>query len=696
MNLRNPEMKRPDLPLLFLIAAILLSLLFFRPWISADGHWYYSQLLSIVEDRDLNAYHQVLPWYLMESGSPYLWRSQGGYVTMPQFIGAPLMWAPVYWTASHIVAILGKASLYSAPPGINALCVSSVCFTSLALGLAGLLFTVQALARLAGRDSALITAALLWAATPLLAFTSVEPSFAHSASFLCGSLLLFLWLQYRQNPSVSMAIGLGMAAGLAALVRLQDGLCLVIPAGETAMELLKPRRHTRSRAVMYLICMALPAMAMASPQLALWQVVQGSILGHSKWRFAAFPGQFAPQVLFSLRKGLFTWTPAVLLFVPGTLTLWRRDKSASAWILTGFLLQVILNGSLAEWWQGGSFGPRRFIGILPFLAVPMATAIQNALRKHRLTIFFGAFALSAWNLILMAGFYCLHLGYEDPLRLAPFTSPRLVAASLLCLRAGTFAYGDGTGWERFPLVSPSTAIGLLCAALVTGIAIAIVVILLKSTRHRRCLRYLSLSLPVLLALSLSLTFLHWGRQSTLCQEALMLGRMEDAIPGQGWAATERTVHGQEFVSLNTLPLSLRVPSSYKGSMGIIIELSHLPADGQIGVSLDKSCRAEEILVVVRAESMKGGEALDMTFPFLGRGRCLWHGPTWVCEGPFSAVVRRDTSVFSFDGSKDLQFDRLILDWSGFPSDWSVGGILLVPAKGPKEVRKEGVMDDDGL
>ena len=94
-------------------------------------------------------------------------------------------------------------------------------------------------------------------------------------------------------------------------------------------------------------------------------------------------------MLVSVQKGLFFWSPVLLLAVPGVLLVRRRADRPSAgpqewarqWRAAALAVLAVQTYLLASWhdWQlGGSFGHRGFTDLLglfaPFLAVTFGRA----------------------------------------------------------------------------------------------------------------------------------------------------------------------------------------------------------------------------------------------------------------------------------------------------------------------------------
>jgi hypothetical protein len=113
--------------------------------------------------------------------------------------------------------------------------VAAVCYASALYGLAGLLLVHDALRRHGGmrEPAATLAVAGLWLGTPLLYYMTLAPAFSHGPGVFAVALLVWLSLRAAARPpgGIWEWAAIGAAGGLAALVREQDGLFLIIPAG---------------------------------------------------------------------------------------------------------------------------------------------------------------------------------------------------------------------------------------------------------------------------------------------------------------------------------------------------------------------------------------------------------------------------------------------------------------------------------
>ncbi len=110
---------------------------------------------------------------------------------------------------------------------------------------------------------------------------------------------------------------------------------------------------------------------------------------------------------FSPFRGIFLLSPFLLLAVPGLLMMWQRRDEQRGTVIT--LLLVIgsfflYNGASVMWWGGFTVGPRYLIPMLPFMALPIAFALNWLLERAwgglLAGILIAASLFSVWSLTI--------------------------------------------------------------------------------------------------------------------------------------------------------------------------------------------------------------------------------------------------------------------------------------------------------
>ena len=127
-------------------------------------------------------------------------------------------------------------------------------------------------------------------------------------------------------------------------------------------------------------------------------------------------------LLFSEYRGLFYWSPVLLMAVPGLVAIGRRSAALAATIVAVFGLQLIQMSSFYNWFGGNAIGARYLSPAVPFLGLAAAHGI-NRLPKT------GA-ALTAISVGLMAMVTAIDIApLQDAMRpFRDFYLPRLLDA----------------------------------------------------------------------------------------------------------------------------------------------------------------------------------------------------------------------------------------------------------------------------
>jgi hypothetical protein len=320
------------------------------------------------------------------------WPGTGRWVNAHP-IGVALMQAPLFLLAHGLTRWTNLS-----PDGFTI-------YYQHAAGLSGTLWTIAGLWLLGrvlrGHFSERVTAVTLVAllfGTNLYHYATFDSSYSHAYSFCLVAALLYLTERWYAAHRPRDTMLLGLVAGLIVLVRHTNLLVLaVIPlyaAGAAgagaAARMLRERRGQ-------LLLMTVVAAAVIAPQLALYYAATGRPIVSSYGALGFnFSSPHLAGVLVGVRKGLFFWSPLLLLATAGLLML--RGPSRA------FLLPsvVVLAGHtyiVASWWDwqfGASYGHRGFVDLFPLLAIGLARFFEwSAERARRMAL------LTAASLLLV-------------------------------------------------------------------------------------------------------------------------------------------------------------------------------------------------------------------------------------------------------------------------------------------------------
>ncbi|MDZ7848081.1 MAG: hypothetical protein U5L96_15745 [Owenweeksia sp.] len=176
--------------------------------------------------------------------------------------------------------------------------------------------------------------------------------------------LLYCFQSYLKRQSIRYALLIGLASGLLVLIRPTNIIMLLFPA-----ILLIHYRHQLNCPPLLrdVVVAALVAFLTYLPVIVLaphdWPVA--AYIPMSEQRFY-FNDPKIWQGLFSYRKGWFTYSPVLLMSLPGFWLLYQQKKQiyALAALLT-LAVALYVHFSWWCWWYGGGFGARTLIEFLP-------------------------------------------------------------------------------------------------------------------------------------------------------------------------------------------------------------------------------------------------------------------------------------------------------------------------------------------
>lgn len=391
--------------------------------LSADGPHYFAQARSILFDFDLdftNDYEGIRPRIEIAERYP---------------VGLALLSLP-FLTAAHVLVRIATMMGYDLPaegfgyPYETAFELTSYLFASVAL--VYLLRSITALVPLSLATLALVSASL---ASFLGWYMVLEPGMPHAMSFAWATFFLGYWLETRPVTRARDWVVLGALIGVAALVRWQNGVFILLPLLDDWID--QPRSF-RSSALM-----GAAAGIVFLPQLVFWFMTTGNPFalptgGHE----VSWEQMRVMEVMYSTNRGLFPWNPILYLGVIG-LALWLvRSRRLAALFLTGFFLQAYVNGSVGIWWAGWSFGGRRFDSCFLFFVVGLAVLLDFLRRRPMIPLVSTLALLIVWNLTLIRQ---ARDGLVPPDRLVSFREVSQRSVDELYARVG-YPFASPANW----------------------------------------------------------------------------------------------------------------------------------------------------------------------------------------------------------------------------------------------------------
>ncbi len=379
-----------------------------------DAIEHYVQLRSVVFDRDLQFLNDYAGLYrvderLMAGASAYK-TTPTGHMRNYMPIGPALLWAPLFLAVTAAVALLNLLGVAYPLDGFARAFQATAGFSGIIAAAAGSWLAYLAGASLFDRRAAIWATLTVWLSSSAIYYSLVSPAYSHAASMLVVSGFWLAWVRTRDRQDARRYVALGLLAGLAALMRWQDGLLLAVPA----LDALWHRRSLGIGGVASRLAACAAAAAVAFvPQMIVWDVLYGQPLtvpqgpGFMRWDDPALAA-----ILFSDNHGLVTWTPVVALALAGLVPLARRDPLAGAAAVVFFLVSWFVNASVADWWAGEAFGARRFLSCFPVFVLGVSALFERVRDRPRV-IPAVAVAFIGYTFLLLVQYQAFMHGLRD-------------------------------------------------------------------------------------------------------------------------------------------------------------------------------------------------------------------------------------------------------------------------------------------
>lgn len=396
-----------DTHMLILIGIFIISLSILQPWVRGDGIHYYAYIRSLVIDGDLRFENEFKDAVEFNKFSPPVLRgikeykptrsigvaetllplTKTGYTSNQAPVGAPLLWSPFFLLAHLLVIILNRVGIGIPADGYSFPYIFLVSFGSCLYGFIGLILGYKICRRYFSDAVSLYATVSIWWASSMPAYMHGHPLLSHTSSVFAVALLLFFYLKTREGESLAEWTMLGLIAGLAMIVRIQDGLFLLIPVAELLRQYYSAIKYRMTSGVLKIVSkniLFLTGFLLGIlPQLIVGKVIYGvytlDFYRATQKEFAF--NWFSPpifQVLFSSWHGLFSWTPILFFAMIGLYCFFKKDKAFSVILSVIFLLQLyVISGSYSKitgvyLWQYSSFGGRMFLSCTPIFILGLA------------------------------------------------------------------------------------------------------------------------------------------------------------------------------------------------------------------------------------------------------------------------------------------------------------------------------------
>lgn len=391
------------------------------PKVYSDGFGYFAYLPALLYKDFTFGFIDAGGW----EHNLKLIQAAGGMVNKYP-VGVAIMEGPFFF-AAHLICVLrdmltgsatatGYSNLYQ-----YAILVGGVCYWIVGTTLLYLLLTKYL--HFSKRVS-LLTCIVITYGTNLFHYACYDACFSHVYSYFLFNLFVYYlcWYEKREKEGGNrlwQTCIFGFLAGLIFMCRNTNILFVLtyVFYGVVNWSTLK------ARVIMILkparvIPIVLTGFVTLFPQLLYWHTATGY------WFLYSYGDEpfywLAPQLgnfLFSVRKGLFFWSPILLLAIVGMVAAYRMKHELYTGSLVFFILIVYVSSAWWSWYYGGSFGQRVAVDFMCVSAVFMAAVFDRMEAwkerngrslRYRVTVgvLYGYCGICiVWNLICMRAYW---------------------------------------------------------------------------------------------------------------------------------------------------------------------------------------------------------------------------------------------------------------------------------------------------
>lgn len=380
----------------------------------SDGQGYYAYLPAVFIYQDLSlqfVWDINETYYPGEKAARYVNNTPHGPINK-YFVGTAVLQMP-FFLLSHAMAKVtgatpdGYSSLYQM--GIGSAGIFYVCL--------GLWFLYGFLTQQRHSElTAALTCVFALFGTNLFFYAVYEPSMSHVYSFCTVSAFFFFSTKAVRTDRTRPMIGSVVVLGLTALIRPINAIILLsLPLvadnwkqfRDSLMSLFEDKKR------LVLLIAAGIAIIAIQPIIYYYQTGRPFIWPYGEEGFNFLQPEIM-NVLFSYRRGLFLYSPLLLLGVIGLLVGIKERPFKYAWAILFLGLIIYIISSWWMWYYGGSFGHRAFVEFIPVFCIGLAFLIQNgAGRINRSFIVLAALFFTVLQLVQTYQYQKQILPYDE-------------------------------------------------------------------------------------------------------------------------------------------------------------------------------------------------------------------------------------------------------------------------------------------
>lgn len=341
-------------------------------------------------------------------------------------VGVAILESPFFF-AAHLIALLRDALTGSVTAtGYSNLYQYMILGGGVSYWVFGTLLLYLLLTRYLhfSRKVSLIVCIVITYGTNLFHYASYDACFSHVYSYFLFNVFLYYlcWYEERDEEGRTrlwQTCIFGLLAGLIFMCRNTNILFVltyvfynVVNWKTLRARIVKIWKPDRSVPIILTGCVTI------FPQLLYWHTATGHWFLYSYGEESFY--WLAPQLgkfLFSVRKGLFFWSPVLLLALVGMVVALKVKGKLYTGLMAFFILIVYVSSAWWMWFYGGSFGQRVVVDFMCLFAIFIAYLFDRLEKWHTQSSRRGGYKAAygavlvfcsvciVWNLICMAAYW---------------------------------------------------------------------------------------------------------------------------------------------------------------------------------------------------------------------------------------------------------------------------------------------------
>lgn len=362
-------------------------------WDASGYYWYLPSIFIYHDLKHQQFSDSILHKYQFTPENQQSWAYNNGNRVLVYSSGMAVMFSPFFAIAQAVAKRLGyPADGFSLPYQI------SLQLGGLLIALIGIWYFRKLLLIYYSDTVTAIMLLLLVYGSNYLNYTGISSTLTHCWLFTVYVFIILNTVYFYRQPSYKYAVRIGLLIGLAILTRPTEAIAILIPllwgVESLSINSLKERFLFLRSQLKKIAITTLCIIAVGSIQIVYWLYITGKPFVYSyKDKGFSWLHPHLWDYMCSYRSGWITYTPLVIFFFLGIIPFLKHGKNKVA-VLTFFALNLYIVSAWDIWWYGGT-GGRAMIQSYPVIMFPMATLIDEIIKRKILLLAFAPFLLLA-------------------------------------------------------------------------------------------------------------------------------------------------------------------------------------------------------------------------------------------------------------------------------------------------------------